>query len=793
MASEGVSTNSKKLGRLAPGELATRLAVLLAAAVAACAPAAPAPPRLVPAKPAPRVTVLELPRARPAPLPEWTYWQPVESELHVPALQSPVPPFAEKDVARLGPDAIAWAQQPVALKAQLLRDGMVVVPLSQARTFGELYVRLREMGVPFFVTMDTMFHIAHVAFSRVLAEVEWKTMAPALVALLGGLDARLTAESRHVGSDLEEPYTLARAFVSVARALAVPGYEPPRDIAPAVQAELARIRDHIGPAKSVLFGVTIDYSAFAPQGASDALDPALSGYARAFSWLSAAPFLVASRAEVAGAPANVATSRTHTRAAMLVSRLLVTDADRESRAQYNQLRLARQFMFGHTDDVSPDLLAAHVARAGGVLSDPSSITNVVIVDRVRHSLLTARAPEVFDGVAAKEVDARGGRSRLLARETLSVRFAGDESTQSAALLSALSYPEIGALGWPAEKALPTSARDGARVLPSALDIASWLGSTAARADLHEHGEDAYERYGDAMSFATKRLAADDVATRHATPYASFLDALATYLRAAPADTFEPYARGAPFEKEKLETALSYYATLPHDGLAFTRAPLDTLPELIKNRPQSAPSAMFVEPHPEAIGALLAALAQLRRGLEKLALLPKDGAAEHVLELAEEMLRITFEASIYETNDVTFSLSLAADLANLPTVLAEWEALVNKTADADPTLASDLHTDVSAARVRVLATGPIEAIHVIVREPATGRAVHAVGAHVPVFELVQPAALRLSDRAFRARIAAGSPPPRFSFTDAFRLDSTAAVAPAAGAPGEPRGDRREGIK
>jgi hypothetical protein len=133
-----------------------------------------------------------------------------------------------------------------------------------------------------------------------------------------------------------------------------------------------------------------------------------------------------------------------------------------------------------------------------------------------------------------------------------------------------------------------------------------------------------------------------------------------------------------------------------------------------------------------------------------------------------MLRTALAAAVDATNDAAFSVSTSASLAYLPTALAEWEALVDKTGDTELELAADLHTDIGAARVRTLGTGALEALHAVVREPGSGRLIHAVGAHVPVYELIQPAALRLSDAAFRARLRAGSAPPRFAFTDAFRL-------------------------
>jgi hypothetical protein len=739
-------------------------ALLVAALAIACGPP-PAPKTVVVAK-APPPLVVEHPRPRLPPPPEWTFWEPVEADVHVVDVPSVKLPLADADVTRLGPDAVAWTTQTPELIAQLLRDGSCVVPLQHPRKLGEYYVHLRELGIPYFITMDALFRLAHMTFSRVLADVEWRIMAPALASVLASLDARLAAESRNVGSDLAPAYALARGAVAVARALDSPAYAPPKDLAAIVAAETTRARNHIGPAKSDLFGVPLDYSAFAPSGGADVLDGVEegAGASAAFTWLASAPFLVASRADAASSPTSVATARTHTRAAMILARLLVTDADPETRAKYTELSRARELIFGHTDDVSPAMLAIHVSRAGAALSDPRSFTNVVTVDRVRHALLAARKREVDDALTP----------------ALSVRLAGDERAEDAATLSALAFPSVGAFtGAPTAEgqSAPSTVRLGARALPTALDVAAWLGSDEARVALAAQGDDAYARYEAALSALGKRFDADDLATRHATPYASFVDAIAAYLRTSPADAFEPYAAGPSFRKQKLETSLAYYATLRHDAIAFTRAPIRAEPDLLRNRTATAPPAAFVEPHPEAIARVIAALEQLRRGLVHEKLLPTGGPADQILWRAIDMMRTALAAAIDETNDALFSLSLSASLAYLPTELAEWEALIDKTGDTELELAVDLHTDTAAARVRTLGTGPLEALHTIAREPGTGRLVHAVGAHVPAYEIVQPAALRLSDGAFRARLRAGSTPPRFAFTDAFRIDA----APPAPAP------------
>jgi len=698
-----------------------------------------------------------------------TAWEPTPYELSRADVTPPTLPLDENAVVRLGPDAIAWSTQNPALKTKLLADGACTVPLQHARTLGEYYVHLREMGIPYVITMDALFRITHVTLSRVLADLEWRIMAPALSGLLANLDTRLLAETKSVNADVQEAYTLARGVVSVARALITPG-APDKAQSPLALGELRRIKEHAGPARSELFGTILDYSIFAPSGDADTLEPGLAGYSTAYTWLAAAPLFVASRADVANAPATVTNARTHTRAAMILTRLMTTAADPEARAFYKQLVTARSLVLGHADDVSPDMLREHVARANVELSDPRSIANVVIVDKVRHSLVTQRAPAVYDGTADVHAEKSDKSARLLARGVLSVRLLGDETTEDAAVLGSLVSPAVG----PSTRPHPGPAGDtdaplplAERTLPTSLDVLAWLGSEASTTELHESGADAFERYAPTMAYLRRRHDTDDMTTRHATPYASLLDALASYMQSTQSDHFEPVAQGKTQKKLKLESGLSFYASLRHDTFAFTRAPLPALPSLLKNRPATAPPAAFVEPHPEAIANLLAAILQLRRRLETAKLIENDGTSDVLMRTAEDLLHTALTAAVAETNDDAMPQALQGELAYFPTALAEWEAWLGKTHDASLELATDLHTDLTTSRVLTLATGPLEALHEIIREPDTGRLIHAVGAHWPVYEMAQPLSQRLSDTTWRARLS--TPPPRFPFSSAFRVE------------------------
>jgi hypothetical protein len=71
----------------------------------------------------------------------------------------------------------------------------------------------------------------------------------------------------------------------------------------------------------------------------------------------------------------------------------------------------------------------------------------------------------------------------------------------------------------------------------------------------------------------------------------------------------------------------------------------------------------------------------------------------------------------------------------------------------------VHTDVGQSRVLQEGIGYLQDLWMLVREPRSQRLVLAVGAALPHFEFVQPGSLRMADLPWRARLQAGSAPPR----------------------------------
>jgi hypothetical protein len=335
--------------------------------------------------------------APPAPLPAWTYWEPID----VPVVQAGPPVEAPIDVTQLERSAgaeVRWVTAPRALREAVVARGFAVTRGAHPSTrLGDFYAALRDDRVAWVLTLDALFFVTHLALDRAMADVDAGLLAPGIATVLRRLDVRLAAESRGPRADLATPYLVARGVVAVALALVQPNYAPPADLAPLVDGERARILTHDGVAISPWLGVPLDYSAMVPRGAADH-DEAHAGWFRAVAWLEGAALALEGAGEgPVRAEVDVATARAHARAALILARLLDYDVDAEAASAFDRVARVSDLLVGNADDLTPRDLALAAAALKLDVRNGDWFANVAAVDRVRHAAAKARQAHIDDG------------------------------------------------------------------------------------------------------------------------------------------------------------------------------------------------------------------------------------------------------------------------------------------------------------------------------------------------------------------------------------------------------------
>lgn len=694
-----------------------------------------------PALPEPR-------RSQRAPSPPDWYWESVEAELRA-APKGVELPVAEGSLVRALGATRVWEALGPSGRERLCRDGVVVVASAAARLqMGAFYMDVREQRVPSVLTLDALTYALHVAFERALAEVDDTLLAPGLDALLARLESRLGAEQKGAGVELGEALGLARAIVAVARGLAStapplavapstsPGAMPlPAELSVAVSQEIARIHAHGGPAASPVLEAPLDYARFAvPAGAAH------PGSFRALTWLAMAPLLFVARNEAPGAVVDVATARLHTRAAMLLARLSLREVDPAIHALWSRITRVLTFVWGPSDDLSAPELTEIAASIGVALEDPKHVANVVTVDRLRRRAAQGRHPLVFDGAGAP------------GRVGTALRILGGHAGADSIALARLSGPS---LGLTRAAPPPVIAREGARALPSSIDLAAWLGAKEGRAAARESGVDVFPGYDAALAHAITSRPDEAAPSRHASVHGSLLDVLVTWL--APAVDAPRGLASPAAQRAAIESALAAWTFARHDGQPLTRPLPPRSAHPAKDlEVKGAPLAAFVEQAPDVIARLVATVAQMKRGLAAVGGLPATSPAMTSLAEVEDILRVALRIAVREANDEALLAEDVSALASMPARLARLEEGGEVASRSMVPVVAEVVVDAAGDRSLSSATGIIEPAVTIVREPGTGRLLLAVGAHVAHHELIERRGQRSTDASHRARLLREAP-------------------------------------
>ena len=706
----------------------------------------------LPATPKPVLAAASLPTKVPA----WTYWEPVE----VPVVEGVASAELPVDVTHLALTPASdrrWAAAPLALRDAVTRRGFAVTEATPPRTrLGDFYASLRDDRVPWVITLDALFFLAHVAIDRANADVDAGVVAPALGAMLRRLEVRLGAESRGAGADLAPAYLVARGVVAVAIALAQPDYHPSEDLAPLVEGEKSRVLAHSAIGVSPWLGVPLDYSAMSPRGQADH-DEAHASWFRAVAWLQHAALALEGRGEGAvRAQVDVATARTHARAALLLSRLLEHDVDAEAASSWARVERVGDLLLGDPDDATPRDLEAAAAVSRLDIRNGDWFSNVIAVDRVRHAGARARVARVDDGAEGAQAPARHEEAPERAgRLSPGFRLIDPRVTPDAELLQSLVFPSVGP---PSRAESPPTERDGVRALPSSLDVAAWLGSIEARAALRDSGDDAYGRFDETLTRLRGAFLRAESVERHRTPYLSSLDTLEAWLGPSIGDRIQPGAMTAAWRARKAAVALAAWTELRHDALPMARVQVAGV-RLPPREPAETTIPIFVEPHPEAIAGLLALVRQTSRALIAEGMIAPDASAATVLEEVQELLWAALGVAVHEAADQPVPSVLLASMAAFPARLRALEAALGETGGAAVPLAADVHTDVASGRALEELLGFVQESWMVMREPGSHREWLALGASVPHLESIAPMSQRLSDGVWAARLLQdGQPPP-----------------------------------
>jgi len=749
--------------RLVCGLLA--FTVLLSAFLSGCASPTPepteppAPSATVAPKPSPTLEPTAPPTPEPTDTPEPTV-EPTPTEepaARFGLLASPLPVtsagFASYQPVQVGvPAAHAGYSLPVDLNSvvvdqrfvfteaqrQLLSaNGFVVAP-SEYREFFHLYEEARYAEMPVFVTTDSVYHVYHLLFDKVLRTLEDERFRADLDKMTAGMV--WAAETQHEtlkGTALEGAALRNLAYFAVAQRLLNPAAPVPQAVREQVEAELALIEAHQGFVTSPILGYPEDYSQYVPRGHYNK-NEARRQYFKAMMWYGRINFRLKEADE--------------TLSALLIAQALAnTEIEGEpASAIWERIYEPTSFMVGISDDL--DIYDYHPLMEevyGSLGNNPT-----IFLDE-------AKLPQFI--AAAKELPPPQINSMLVYvwedRDvaTQGFRFMGQRFVIDAYIFQQMMFRNVGVLG-------------DARMLPKGLDIFSAMGSQEAYRILQEMDETHYLNFNEQMSKVQGEVSALEMDSWTQNLYWVWLYSFQPLIEVK-GEAYPAFMRNTAWTRKDLHTALGSWTELKHDTILYAKQAYAELGGVFEEPEFKG----YVEPNPEAFARLAALTRMTIDGLEARDLLSGSEAMWETKDnLARLELLLTQLASIAEKElagtpltpeEQEVILYYGGLLENLTIAAADKDEVEGRAfvEDEEAAVIADVATDPNGF-VLEEAVGRIFEIYVVAE--IEGSPIVTKGGVFSYYEFPWPMSDRLTDETWREMLSTAQTPPRPQWTGSF---------------------------
>jgi hypothetical protein len=632
----------------------------------------------------------------------------------------------------------------------LSANGFVVIPPEPGKfnEFYQFYESQRYLEQPIFITTDSVFHIYHLIFDKMLRDLEREHFITDLEQLTKAmLSTSLDQYQVLQGSSLEEPARRNLAFFAVAAqllGLPEPVPEPVKDL---VDAELSLINAHSGASISPIWDrpdlardkkLIEDYSQYVPRGHYTRSE-ALQRYFRAMMWYGRLTFRLRD---------NFETQRA----------LLVVQALRSAQTQdgapavqlWRDIYEPTVFIVGKADDLSYFEYGALSDQIFGAQAGPQAFADEAKLEQFVQAARELPPPQVNSMWVWIWEDKE--------EATQGFRFMGQRFTLDQYVFGQLIWRNVGTLDKP-------------RGLPKALDFFAALGSEEALGILEEMGEDQYANYEAQMQKVRTEIAALGLDSWTQNLYWSWLYGFEPLLEPK-GDPYPPFMQTQAWTRKELNTSLASWTELKHDTILYAK---QVMAEMGAGLPEQPPHG-YVEPNPEVYARLIALVQMTVDGL----------SSRHLLtDLTNENLR--------NLEDILTFLKQAAEKELAGEILSDeeyWriqffggqlEALTIAASDCeeqDPVMCRDL-TDQKAALVADVATGvEPDLMTLVVLEEGVGEPAPifvvlpdepyriGVGAVFSYYEFTVGPSERMTDEQWQVQVESGDAPPLPQWTSSF---------------------------
>jgi hypothetical protein len=627
----------------------------------------------------------------------------------------------------------AFISLSAAQRGVLSKQGFVVQPKPWLE-FYNMYEANRYGRVPAFVTLDSVLHVYHLAFDKMLRDLERQRFAPTLDGLLKGLVAAAVVQLEgSKGSSLEVSSLQALAYVALAAKLIDPKFVVPVKVQDVVAAELKLINAASDLEASPIMALgkpkndyVEDYSQYRPRG-HYTKGVLLGQYFKSLMWLGRINFRLKEASE--------------TRTAFVLTKLMT--ANPKLLESWASLYYPTTFLVGTSDDLGVEEYGAAFGAGDVDLADDAKIGELT------QKLRDLPAPKINSML----IDDTADKSEV----TQGFRLMGQRFVLDGYAFGQLTYRNVG-----------TRLRQ--RELPSALDFFAVLNNPTASTILtKETDAPSFEHFSTQLekTRATFKNLGADVWRQNV--YSAWLHTLRSV--AFPSDQHNPsYMRTSAWSRKALQSALGSYAELKHDTILYAK---QTMAEMGAGGEEYERPRGYVEADPSSWGRLLALTRMTRDGLK--ATKQTTTATLELLQKLDSM--ISFLKRIAET-ELNGAQITSDDYGRIEFFGGWLEELTLQSADSaeaggtnvfeDPVQAAVI-ADIASSQDKVLEVGIGRINEMLVVVPnGKGKLQVARGGVFSYYEFEHPRTDRLTDERWREMLKKKQAPAQPAWTSSFTV-------------------------
>ena len=609
---------------------------------------------------------------------------------------------------------------------------------------------ITSMGIPLYVTVDTVLHTYHILFDNTLQQIEEERFYKLLEDLTESMLSSMISEYDTArDTKIKEATRRNIAFFGVAMSLLDPSYKPPGYVKDEVAGELELIEEHAGFTPSPIFHYREDYSQYVPRGHYTRSEK-LERYFKCMMWYGRMAFLLKGCDEcfVSKEDAEIATIQ----AVMISNKLHQVDVKgRMAIDVWLEIYQVTSFMVGYADDLTPVEYQQAVESLYNGNFTVEMLASREVLLRIKAVLAQMRNPEIYGGTGRCSVEPPITEEKLdeCLSKSKGMRFMGQRYVPDSYVFQRLVAPSVGLyFGGGKPFTMEYTALGPARVFPRGLDFMAVLGSDLALEILEDEGDTEYERYMDKMLELRSEFSSLSWTDWHRNLYWSWIYSLQPLLEEY-GDGYPTYMQTKMWSRRLLQAALASWVELRHDTILYAKQ--SYTPELTAVPPKPE-LAGYVEPIPELYKRLSDLAKMTGEGLRRMNIINETVYAKFK-SLADLLDRLT-EISVKELESEELSPEDYRFIEALPDMLESiytgYEAETLKT-----TLVADVHTDINTGTVLEEAVGYIDLLIVVVKFP-DGKIMLAAGPALSYYEFKHPLSNRLTDEAWREMIDQNPP-------------------------------------